>query len=125
VTVPDGTVLMPGETFEKIWRISSSGCAPWPVGTRWVFVAGDRMGTPGAVAVADTPVGGAADVAVLMVAPDTPGTYRGYWQMQTPDGEFFGERVYVQVVVSEPTPIPTAKPKSPKPPSATNEPPAP
>jgi hypothetical protein len=125
VTVPDGTVLMPGETFEKVWRISSSGCAPWPAGTRWVFVTGDRMSAPAAVAVADTPVGRAADVAVLMVAPDAPGTYRGYWQMQAPDGTLFGERVYVQVVVSEPTSMPTAKPKSPKPPSATNEPPAP
>lgn len=122
VTIPDGTTLMPGETFEKVWRIGSSGCAPWPAGTRWVFVSGDRMGAPGAVAVVDTPVGGAADIAVLMVAPDAPGTYKGYWQMQAPDGARFGERVHVQIVVSEPTPLPTAKPKSP---SATNEPPAP
>jgi len=122
VTVPDGTTLMPGETFEKVWRIRSSGCAPWPAGTRWVFVTGDRMGAPEAVEVVDTPVGGAADIAVLMVAPDAPGTYKGYWQMQAPDGALFGERVHVQVVVSEPTPLPTAKPKSP---SATNEPPAP
>lgn len=122
VTIPDGTTLMPGETFEKVWRIGSSGCAPWPVGTRWVFVSGDRMGAPGAVEVVDTPVGKAADIAVLMVAPDAPGTYKGYWQMQAPDGARFGERVHVQVVVSEPTPLPTTKPKSP---SATNEPPAP
>jgi hypothetical protein len=125
VTVPDGTVLMPGETFEKVWRIRSSGCAPWPAGTRWVFISGDRMGAPGAVAVGDIPVGETANIAVLMVVPDVPGTYKGFWQMQAPGGEFFGERVYVQIVVPEPTPMPTAKPKSPKPPSATNEPPAP
>jgi hypothetical protein len=83
------------------------------------------MGALGAVEVVDTPVGRAVDITVLMVVPDAPGTYKGYWQMQAPSGEFFGERVYVQVVVPEPTPMPTSKPKSPKPPSATNEPPAP
>jgi hypothetical protein len=131
VTVPDGTVLMPGETFEKAWLIGSSGCAPWPDGTRWVFVSGDRMGAPEMVAVPDTPVGEMADVAVSMVAPDAPGTYEGFWQMRAPDGPFFGERAYVQIVVPDPTSTPPAqsKPSSPKstgrPPSATNEPPPP
>jgi hypothetical protein len=131
VTVPDGAVLMPGETFEKIWRMHSSGCAPWPTGTRWVFVSGDRMGAPDMVAVVDTPVGKTADIAVLMVAPDAPGTYEGFWQMRAPDGSPFGERAYVQIVVPEPTspPPPQSKPSSPKstgrPPSATNEPPPP
>jgi hypothetical protein len=129
VTIPDGTVLTPGEAFEKVWRMRSSGCAPWPAGTRWVFISGDRMDAPGSVVVGGTPVGATVDVAVSMVAPGIPGTYKGYWQMQAPDGMCFGERVYVQVVVSEPASEPTAKPPSPKPtgrpPSATNEPPPP
>jgi hypothetical protein len=130
VTIPDNTALSVGQAFQKVWRIRSSGCAPWPDGTRWVFISGERMGAPKTVAVADTPVGGTADIAVSMVAPDIPATCQGYWQMQSPDGTLFGDRAYVQIVVSEPTSVPPSgsKPRSPKPtsqPLPTSEPPPP
>lgn len=99
VTVPDGTQFSPGESFDKTWRLRSSGCAPWPVGTRWVFVSGDRMDGPDGVDVLETPLGGTIDVTVQLVAPADPGTYRGYWQMQAPDGARFGDRAYVMIVV--------------------------
>jgi len=78
VTIPDNTTFLAGEAFQKVWRIRSSDCAPWPDGTRWVFVSGDQLGAPSAVAVPDTSVGGTADIAVPMVAPDAPGTYVVY-----------------------------------------------
>jgi len=99
VTVPDGTLFSLGESFTKTWRLRSSGCAPWPVGTRWVFVSGDRMDGPDGVDVPETPLGGTADIAVQLLAPTDPGTYRGYWQMQAPDGTHFGDRAYVAIVV--------------------------
>jgi hypothetical protein len=99
VTVPDGTPFAPGETFTKTWRIRSSGCAPWPARTRWAFESGDRMDGPDGVDVPETPLGGTADVAVPLLAPADPGTYRGYWQMEAPDGTRFGDRSYVLIVV--------------------------
>jgi hypothetical protein len=111
VTIPDDTTLSAGETFQKVWRIRSSGCALWPDGTRWVFVSGDRMGALLAVTVPDTPLGGTVDIAVTMVAPEAPGAYRGSWQMQLPDGTYFGDQVYVQIVV--PPPPPTSEPEGP------------
>ena len=99
VTIPDGTVLAPGEGFTKVWRISSSGCAPWPAGTRWVFVSEERMGGPESVDVPQTSLGETADIAVELQAPDAAGTYRGYWQLQAPDGTRFGDQVYVLIEV--------------------------
>lgn len=126
VTVPDDAAFVPGDAFDKTWRIHSSGCAAWPAGTRWVFVDGDQLGAPAAVAVPDTPVGGTALIVVPLVAPTHPGTYRSTWQMQTADGERFGDRVYVQIVVLQPTPPPTHEPSPPKPtPIVTPEPPPP
>ena len=110
VAVPDGTELMPGESFTKVWRVRSSGCMPWEAGTRWVFVSGERMGAPDGVAVPDTPPGGTADIAVPMQAPTIPGTYKGYWQMQTPGGRRFGDRIYVMIVVPQPIPTPDTRP---------------
>ena len=115
VTVPDDTAFAPGEAFDKVWRVRSSGCAAWPAGTRWVFVGGDRVGAPAGVAVPDTPVGETVLIAVPMVAPGEPGTYRGSWQMQGAGGELFGDRVYVQIVVAQPAQAPAPQPSQPKP----------
>ena len=104
VTVPDGTNLGPGESFTKTWRMLSSGCAPWPPGTAWILVSGDQMGAPASVPVPDTPLGSTADISVEMVAPDTPGTYKGTWQMQDHDGSHFGDQAYVMIVVPMPPP---------------------
>lgn len=110
VTVPDGTQFRPGASFTKTWRVRSSGCTPWPRGTQWVFVSGDRMGAPAAVDVPLVAAGATADIAVPMTAPNTPGTYKGYWQMRDPNGRFFGDRVYVMIVVAQPTPTPDTRP---------------
>lgn len=112
VTIPDDTTLSAGESFQKVWRIRSSGCAPWPEGARLIFVSGDRMGAPLAVTVPDTPAGGTVGIAVPMAAPDAPGTYRGSWQIQLPDGTRIGDQVYVQIVV--PSPPPTSESEEPR-----------
>lgn len=46
VTVPDGTVLRPCETFIKTWRFRNELDRPWPAGTRLLFVGknSDRLG---------------------------------------------------------------------------------
>jgi hypothetical protein len=113
VTVPDGTNFAPGESFTKTWRMRSSGCAPWPTGSTWVFDSGDQMGAPESVPVPDTPLDGAADISVDMVAPDLPGTYKGFWQMQGPGGARFGTQVFVMIVVPGSTPTPQACPPNP------------
>jgi hypothetical protein len=57
--------------------------------------------------------GDAVNVSVGMVAPKTAGTYTGYWRMQNAAGTFFGEPVFVKIVVSSgtvtvtPTPSPS------------------
>jgi len=113
VTVPDGTNFSPSESFTKTWRLRSSGCAPWPAGSTFVFDAGDQMGAPESVPVPDTSLDSTADISVEMTAPDAAGTYKGYWQMQGPDGTRFGSRVYVLIVVPGPTPTPQACPPNP------------
>jgi hypothetical protein len=34
-----------------------------------------------------------------MVSPSSPGTYKSYWRLQRPDGEFFGDQAYVRIIV--------------------------
>ena len=119
VTVPDGTAYQPGTTFSKTWRVLSKPCAPWPDGTKLVFVSGDQLGATSSVPIPNTALGQTADLSVDMAAPDTDGTYRGDWRMQGPSGESFGDSLYVMITVSSgtATPVVTAADTSVPPPA--------
>jgi hypothetical protein len=68
------------------------------------------MSAPDSVDVPDTVLGETTDLSVLMQAPGQPGTYKGYWQMQGPDGRHFGDQAYVLIAVgtAEVAPTPAA-----------------
>lgn len=102
VTIPDNTVLTPGSSFVKTWRIRNSGTCTWEAGTQLIFTSGEPLGAPTAVAVPATAPGAQVDISVSMVAPAAPNTYRSNWQLQAPDGTRFGGIFYVQIVIPAP-----------------------
>jgi hypothetical protein len=111
ITIPDDSPFPSSASFAKTWRLRNTGTCTWEVGTALVFVSGDSMGGPASVPVGALAPDTDADVSVDLVAPATPGTYRGNWQMQTPDGTNFGSVIWVQIVVPEPAPEePTEEP---------------
>jgi len=99
VTVPDGTTFAAGQTFEKTWRLRNSGTCAWGTGYQLVFVGGTAMTTNTAATVPATASGATADIKVPMTAPNAPGAYTGTWQMRTPSGTLFGNRVMVVIAV--------------------------
>jgi len=123
VTIPDNTVMAPGTAFTKIWRVRNSGTCDWGAGFTLVFASGEQMGGPSSVAVPATASGSTADVAVNLVAPNTPGTYRGTWRLKSDTGQVFGSSVYVQIVIPSPitpTSAPTVGPTAPAAAGPTN-----
>ena len=118
ITVPDNTQFAPGEPFSKVWRVRNSGTCSWERGTQLVYWSGDRMGGPGAIAVGPTGPGGTVDLRVGLIAPSSPGSHRSTWRLRTSEGRFFGNRIYVQIVVGV-TPTPTPTPVTPTPPTVT------
>ncbi len=64
------------------------------------------------------------DISVPMTAPDASGTSQGNWRMSTAGGEFFGNEVYVIIVVggSGATATTGAATSTSEPPTATTEP---
>jgi len=109
VSIPDGTVLAPGETFTKIWRLKNRGTCTWTSDYMLVFSSGSQMGGktmvtfPGNVAPGQT-----VDVSVLLTAPSTSGSYSGYWMLRNSSGALFGTGdkanipFYVDVQVKQP-----------------------
>ena len=100
VTVPDGTSFAPDTAFTKTWRIRNSGECTWEAGYVLLHVEGPIMGALESVPLPSTvPAGQEADISVEFTSPATSGAFRSTWQMQRPDGQNFGVRVYVEIVV--------------------------
>ena len=109
VTIPDDTPLAPGERFEKIWRLRNTGDCAWDTAWGLAFLGGQRMGGPRRIPLSATVDAEATlDVSVWMVAPDKPGSYTGYWQLQDPRGKAIGDRLYVRVLVRADQPTPNS-----------------
>jgi hypothetical protein len=107
VTVPDNTKFSPGEHFTKTWRIKNVGTCTWTTNYEVVFVDGDKMDAPDAISLAKSVAADQTiDISVGMVAPSSPGTYKGNWKLRNEDGDIFGltngNPFYVQIKVVSP-----------------------
>jgi hypothetical protein len=94
VTWPDYDPIAPGQAFTKIWRLTNSGTCTWNSSYQLIFDHGAGMGvsstysqplTAGTVAPGQT-----VDVSVNLIAPLTPGVYKGYWRFRDPSNVLFG-----------------------------------
>jgi cystine transport system substrate-binding protein len=116
--------VRPNQRFSKGWRIRNTGTCTWDSQTRLAFVRGNVRaaqmdGQPVNVTGSVAP-GQTFDFFVDLQAPSgVTGIMQGFWQMQDPEREFFGQTVSVMVNVVPPTAGPTATP----PPGPTATPP--
>ena len=101
VTVPDGTVLAPGEEFVKTWKFQNTGSCDWAEDFWITFSSGEDMDGDDTEIDKVVTFGDSASISVSLIAPDDEGTYTGYWKLATEDGTVFGETVYVLIVVSD------------------------
>ena len=92
VTIPDNTVLSPGEQFTKTWRLRNDGTCTWNSSYALVFDRGDAMGGPASATLTSNPIppGETVDVSIVLIAPETADTYQGYWKLRNPAGQVFG-----------------------------------
>lgn len=107
VTYRDDSVVAPGQTLVKIWRLRNAGTCTWNASYALAYYGGARMGAPAAVPLGATVGPGATvDLSVELVAPGSPGTHQGYWRLRNPDGVFFGigprgdQSFWVRIVVA-------------------------
>lgn len=106
-TIPDGTVMQPGETFWKTWVIKNNGSCTWNSAYKIVYWSGDLMGglveyqLPEIVGPGDE-----VDITLLLKAPSTNGNHSSFWKLQSEWGGQFGvgqydQPFYVQVNVND------------------------
>jgi len=91
VTVPDGTTFAPGAAFNKTWRLKNVGSCTWTTSYQLFFYSGEKMGGPDTLTFPQSVAPGqTVDLTVSLTAPNSPGSYRGYWMFKNASGALFG-----------------------------------
>ena len=130
VTIPDDTILDPGQLFIKSWRMTNSGEKTWEEGTKLMMSATFPMDTPPVVnaiflkandwidftpggwgqRVYNAAPGSEVDLAVILKAPETAGSYAIYFRLVNADGEIVSTPFWMRFTVARPTATPTPAP---------------
>ena len=131
ITIPDDSIISPGQSFIKTWKLVNSGTCSWTTSYSARFFYGDRMDAPESVPLQETVLPSqSVEISVEMVAPQAAGTYQGNWKLSNPSGVLFGigpngdSPFWVRIIVTQnPSITATFSPTSSPSPTATTPPP--
>lgn len=104
VTMPDGSTVAPCTIFHKSWKVRNDGATDWPEGCHLVTVGGDNLvdiSKPFKHVVEKNGAGGEIDITVQLIAPNSTGRYVGYFRLEDPLGNLFGQRLWCDIRVTE------------------------
>jgi hypothetical protein len=99
VTIPDGTLIPASATLDKRWQVKNSGSCNWDQGYSLKLVSGDPLGVAPTQALFPARKGSQATLRIQFTAPKDPGIYRSAWQAAGPDGQAFGDTIFIQIEV--------------------------
>lgn len=100
VTIPDGTTVSVGASIDKQWLVKNSGTCNWDSSYRLKWIGGDPMGANQEQYIYPARAGAQAALKTLFTAPSMAGTYESAWQAYGPDGNAFGDPIYMKIIVS-------------------------
>jgi hypothetical protein len=110
VTIPDGMVLKPGEEFKKTWKIKNTGICEWTTAYAIGYAYGEKMHGSETKLLNSVAPGASVDITIKFTAPLFNYWYGSWWRLKNEHGDYFGDFVFVSVIVAEGTPYPTATP---------------
>lgn len=102
-TIPDDTVLGPGQGFVKVWNIRNAGVCEWTEDFHWVLTDGQSFRGPEDLRFGKSVMPGEIlKVALELSTPNIPGNYEGIYKIYneenalvTPNG------FWIRIVVEE------------------------
>jgi hypothetical protein len=100
LSIPDGSLVVPGQLLDKRWRVQNSGSCNWDERYRLKLIAGPDMGASSEQALIPARSGSTALIRILFTAPSEAGTYRSAWQAYDPQGRPFGDPFFIEVVIA-------------------------
>jgi len=101
-TVPDNSFVTFGSSIDKQWLVENSGTCNWNSGYRLKHIGGAALGASEEIALYPARSGAQTAIQIIFTAPFTDGVYESAWQAYDPDGNPFGDPIYMSVVVTAP-----------------------
>lgn len=107
-TLPDGTIVKPGQQFTKTWKIRNDSTCTWDTSYKIVFWDGELMGGGYVYNFPQQALpGDIVPISLVLTAPLEDGSYKSSWKLQTPAGSTFGvgydSPIWADIVVSSDT----------------------
>jgi len=103
VTIPDGTIMRPGQAFTKTWRIRNTGTSTWGASYKLAFANKDqKMNGPDQVSLPTLSPGQTADVTLQLTAPTALGMQRSSWEPRDAAGTKFEHTIFALIKVEDP-----------------------
>lgn len=99
LTFADDIVVLPGQAMDKQWVIQNSGTCDWDARYKLRNINGETLGSSAEIPLYPARAGAQVTLRIVFTAPSAAGTYRSEWQAVGPDGELFGDTVYIQIIV--------------------------
>jgi hypothetical protein len=102
VTIPDNTFVTYGSSIDKQWLVQNSGTCNWDASYRLRHLGGAVLGAAEEVMLYPARAGTQATIQILFTAPFTDGVYESAWQAYDPNGNPFGQPIYIRITVAAP-----------------------
>ncbi len=102
ITIPDGTVVDPGDMFDKTWQFENTGTTTWTRAYTLRYIEGNLLGRDGTTSdniTVDVKPGKLGEVTIQFTAPKDSGTYSSTWKLYNAEGLPFGEFVTINITV--------------------------
>ena len=99
LSIPDGTEVSPGQKITKRWLISNQGSCNWNQAYSLQLISGLALGAETYQQLYPARNNTEAVLEITFSAPDNPGRYNSWWQAYDPDGNRFGDPVYMEIAV--------------------------
>lgn len=99
ITIPDGTLVNPGEVLDKRWLIKNSGSCNWNEGYRVRLVSGSELGASGEQALYPARSESEVSLRMIFTAPQEAGYYQSAWQAFNPRDIPFGDPFFIEIQV--------------------------
>lgn len=99
LTVEDGTAFVPGAPIDKQWLVQNDGTCDWDATYKLKWVGGYTLGVAEEQPLFPARAGVQVTLRIVFTAPAESGTYQTTWQAADPNGNLFGDTVYMEIIV--------------------------
>jgi hypothetical protein len=99
LTIEDGDIFAPGTSIDKQWLVQNDGTCDWDATYKLKWVGGYTLGVAEEQPLFPAAAGVQVTLRIVFTAPTEPGTYPTVWQAIDPDGNLFGDTVFMEIVV--------------------------